>query len=452
VLPFADLSQAGDQQYFADGLSEEIINGLTRVRGLRVAARTSAFSFRDPERDVRAVGTALGVGSILEGSVRRAGDRARISATLVDARDGFHLWSGSFDRRVSDVFAIQEEIAEKVVAAIRGEVGAEPVRRVPAARAPADFRAYELYLRGLSLTSRRGDPAAMDAAAARFEEALRIDPHYAPAHAGLAEARFASWQYLPPLARDPPRSLDRALESATRALQLDPELAHGHAVLGVILAFRADWSGASAAFERALDLDPGSARARHWRSWMLMARGEREQALDEVQLALRLDPLSGVVNWQLGNFLLLAGRPEEAIPRLLRSLELNPHNVFARWNLAWAHAAVGRERAAVEAVLPLVAAPLRPIFRIANRLFGLEFGLRTFYALAAWRSGEPCLPDPYLGATFRAALGDRDETFSCLERSIDAGRSYVLKVDPIFDPYRDDPRFDALLARVGLAD
>jgi tetratricopeptide (TPR) repeat protein len=235
-------------------------------------------------------------------------------------------------------------------------------------------------------------------------------------------------------------------------LQLDPELAVAHALLGVILSFRADWSGALAAFDRALELDPGSARAHHWRSWTLMSLGESDRALDEVELALRLDPLSPVANYQLGNFLFVAGRFEEAISRLVWSLELNPHNVFARWTLAGAYAATGREQAATEAMLPVVHPTLRPIFRVANRIFGLEFGLRMLYTLAAWRSGEPCLPDPGVGASFLGALGDREEMLLCLEKAIEVGRFYLVKMDPAFDAHRDDPRFQALLARVGLAD
>jgi tetratricopeptide (TPR) repeat protein len=370
----------------------------------------------------------------------------------VDARDGFQLWSKRFDRPLRDVFAIQEEIAEAVAKAVRGEVAVPPARRVLASRPPADFHAYELYLRGRDLVSRRGDRAAMRGAVALFEEAIAADPHYAPAHAGLGEARFALWQYPDLFARDHELSLDRALETARTAVSLDPDLAYAHAVLGNVLFLRADWPGASAAFERALELDPGSVRARHWWSYMLLAHGDRGGALREAELSLRLDPLSGVLNYHLGQVLAMTGRLEEAIPRLLRSLELKHDSPTARNILSSVYIRMGRERAAADVVSALAPAVLRPLFRVAMRLFGFEFGVRLYYRLAAWRSGEACLPDPGAGAIMLAYLGEREEMLRCLDEAIDSGRFYLVKVDPTFDPYRDDPRFQALLARVGLAD
>ncbi len=453
VLPFADLSPEGDQQYFADGLSEEIINALTRVRGLKVVARTSAFAFRGPDQDVRAVGTALGVGSVLEGSVRRDGERLRITAQLVDARDGFHLWSESFDRQLRDIFEIQGEIAGAVVEAVRSEVAVELPRRILVSRPPTDFRAYELYLRGRSLVVRRGDTEAMRNAVALFEEALSIDPHYAPAHAGLAEAYYALWWYQPPLERHEARWFDRSLESASTAVQLDPELAYAHVALGRALLHATDWSGATAALERAVELDPGSVQAHLSLGTLLMVRGDMTRAHDKLQRALRLDPLSGLVNYKLGQLMRCTRRPEEAIARLLWSLETNPHNRSARWDLSMAYDATGQDRRASEALLPGAPSSLRPLLRIVSRLFGTRAGVRLFHALGAWRSGEPCLGDPNVGVNLLAYLGEGEATLRCIEESIATGRLYdLIKVDPLFDPYRDDPRFQALLARVGLAD
>ena len=400
---------------------------------------------------MRAVGTALGVGSVLEGSVRREGDRLRISAQLVDTREGFHLWSKAFDRRLNDVFAIQQEIAEAVVEAVRGEVGEGPAPRVPAPRRPADFRAYELYLRGIGLASRRGDVAAMREATALLEEATRIDPRYAPAHAGLAEAYYALWDFVPLFGRVTEPSLDRALESARRAAQLDPGLADAHAVLGWILSFRHDWPSAVASLERATELDPASARAHRWLATVLLIRGDGQRALFEYQLALRLDPVSSVVNSTYGRALLTTGQLDEGIARLRYAVLLNPSNELARFLLAWAYHVQGRDRAAAEVLLALSPRPVRPLLRATTRLFGLDFLVRALHTLSAWHWGDSCLVRGYGGASMLAFLGDREGALRCLEETHGPGIGFS-KVDPWFDPYRDDPRFQALLARVGLAD
>jgi serine/threonine-protein kinase len=321
-----------------------------------------------------------------------------------------------------------------------------------ASRPPEDFRAYELYLRGRSFVGRRGDVAAMREAAALFEEALRLDPNYAPAHAGLAETYYALWDWIPLFGEETEPSLDRALESARRAVQLDPGLAYAHAVLGWILFLHYDWPDAMASLERALELDPGSAQAHLWLGTVLMMRGEKARSLAEVEQALRLDPLSPNINWQLGRFLVFIGQLDEGIDRLHQALQLNPANNGSRFYMAWAYDKQARERAAVEAMLPLSPGVARPLLRAGTRLFGVDFLVRALYTLAAWRSDTPCLPNPYMGAAMLAHLGDREGTFRCLGEVIDRGKFDFIKVDPFFDPYRDDPRFQALLARVGLAD
>jgi cytochrome c-type biogenesis protein CcmH/NrfG len=329
------------------------------------------------------VATALGVGSVLEGSVRRDADRLRVSATLVDARDGLQLWSGRFDRGLRDVFAIQEEIAASVVEAVRGEVGAE------------DF---------------------------------------APLAGEDTEALLAL-----------------ALRSAARAVELDPTLAYGHAVLGHLRSQRADWDGSLTAIERALELNPDSVRGHVWLSGVLMNLGDVSRGLEEARLAFELDPLSPILNTYLGRSLLFAGELDEGVDRLRHALRLNP-NLPTALLLYWAYLRQGRAEEAVEVLPASVPRAARPPLRAVARIFGPDALNRLYYWRAARSAGDRCLGNPYVGAGVRAHLGDREGTFECLGQAVDYGYFNYFHVDPIFEPYRDDPRFEALLARVGLAD
>ncbi|MEJ2513656.1 MAG: hypothetical protein P8080_01165 [Gammaproteobacteria bacterium] len=315
VMPFANLSDDDGNDYFSDGMAEELLNLLAQVPGLQVAARTSSFAFKDQNVDVREVGNKLGVDAVLEGSVRRAGDRVRITAQLVDAETGYHLWSGTYDRQLEDIFAVQDEISAEIVRALKGTLGAGKDAAPPVARtAPPteSVEAYQLYLQGRHQWKRRGQEA-VSRSIALFEQAVELDPEFARAWAALA----AAWIVLPGYSDGEPAEpagdiVEKAVEAARRALALDPNLAEAHAVLAEVQSERWDWTGAEAGFFFATSLDPNDATTRHWYSLLLCRVGRLEACMEQAQAALDLDPASPVINYNLANAYLVQGYDDQA--------------------------------------------------------------------------------------------------------------------------------------------
>lgn len=285
ILPFTDLSEAGDQDYFCDGLAEEILNALTRVRGLRVASRTSSFRFRDGSVDACEIGRRLQVAAVMEGSVRKAGERVRITSQLVGTADGYHLWSESFERNLEDVFAIQEEIARNVVAAVRPTLKA-PLEFGLQRHAPRDMRAYEFYLRGRQLEGRTSE-ASWRQAPQMFRRAIELDPDYAQAHAGLADALVELLLWQQDLPQD---ALEEARAAAHRALELDPDLAEARVAKAHILALTGQHEAATADFELALTLDPELYVAHYYYARHCFAQGRHARAVDLFESAHRVQP------------------------------------------------------------------------------------------------------------------------------------------------------------------
>ncbi|MGD8319487.1 MAG: hypothetical protein PVJ02_03510 [Gemmatimonadota bacterium] len=288
VLPFSDLSAEGDQQYLGDGLAEEILNVLAGVDGLHVAARTSAFAFREATEDVRDIGRSLNVSTLLEGSVRRSGDQVRVTAQLIDTSTGFHLWSKTYDRRVEDLFALQDEIARSIARELLGleALGHAAVRHVAAPEA------QDLYWRARALLGRR-DPVGLPEAISLFRSAAALDPEYAAAFAGMADAYALMPIYVPSVPLD--EALASAEEWADRAIALDSTLADPYASLGLVRALRRDREGALAALGRAIDLNPSYAPAFHWRANVLAEMGRLDEAGEDAARAALLDPLSASV-------------------------------------------------------------------------------------------------------------------------------------------------------------
>lgn len=298
VLPFVDLSPERSNTYLGDGMAETLINALANVDGLGVAARTSAFSFRDAPKDVRRIGRELGVATVLEGSVQRAGDRLRVTAQLVKTSDGLHLWSESFDRDAKDIFAVQDEVARAVVAALKGKLVADAgPATVGGTASPA---AYDAYLLGQFYWNKRtrGD---LVRAAGYFNQAIQADSGYARAWSGLADSYvlFIPSEYGVP-GIDPDSILSRAEQAARRAIALAPELGEAHTSLGQILEYRNEWEDARKAFERGLALSPEYATVHQWYSYDLMMRNRWDEAIREMERAKQLDPLSVIIVTSLG--------------------------------------------------------------------------------------------------------------------------------------------------------
>ena len=315
VLPFLDLSPERNQEYFSDGLTEEIIDTLTRVPNLRVVARTSAFAFKGKPADIRRIGQQLNVAAVLEGSVRKAGDQLRITAQLARVSDGYHLWSHTYDRRLKDIFAVQREISQAIADQWRaGEV--------PRRGGPRDLETWHLYQEGRYFFNRFEPPDSDWKAIERYRQALARDPGFAQAYAGIADA----YAYLAEnFAMAPREVMPRARDAAEKALALDDASAEAHVALGLIrLDYDRDRAGGQREFLRAIELNPGLADARHWYAHSLEAQERLAEAMTEMRRALDLDPLSIPIHWDIANELICAGRYREALAALDQAGELFP--------------------------------------------------------------------------------------------------------------------------------
>ncbi len=452
VLPFVNLSADPEQDYFCEGIAEDLRNALARLPGLRVAGRSSAFRFKGRGDDLRRIGRELGVERVIEGSVRKAGARLRITVQLVSVADGYHQWSERFDRGVEDVFAVQDEITARVVEALSPRLGghAIPLRK----RHTDDLEAYHLYLKGRYYWNKRHEGGMLEGLKA-FQQAIDRDPSYAPAHAGVADsyALLGSWFDVLP----GHEAMPRAKAAALRALELDPELAEAHASLAwVRLHYEWDWPAAEQDFRRSLDLDPGRAATHHWYSFFLSAMGRGEEAAAEAQRAWELEPLALIINANLAQPHYFARRFDRAIAEAEKLIRMEPAFPVAHQWLALACAAerrYGEAIAANEAYAAAFGRTTRTLALIAHARArsgdrdGALRDLETIRALA----GERHVPAAHF-ALVHIGLGEVDEAFRWLEQAYEERFDWLayLAVEPLFDPVRDDPRFEALLGRLRL--
>jgi serine/threonine-protein kinase len=323
VLPFADMSRNKDQEYFCDGITEELINALAKIDGLHVVARTSTFEFKGKAVDVRKIGARLNVETVLEGGVRREDDKLRITAQLYDVPDGYHLWSVAYDRTAGDVFAVQEEIAQAVVSALR--VKLRKMGRPLAKQYTGDVEVYNLYLLGQYHLNRRPAQNEVNTAISFFEKAIAADASYAPAYAALAFAYFqlVVWDHRPPH-----QVIPAAKEYIAKALAIDDDLGEAHATGAAIAAgYDYDSRTAFSASQRALDLAPGASRVRLWHSMLLDASGRLDDAIVELNTAADLDPLSIGIGSDLGRLLIRRGDYGRGMEQLQRMLGLDPNSI-----------------------------------------------------------------------------------------------------------------------------
>lgn len=455
VFPLADVSPERDNQYFSDGLTEELIDALSQLEGLRVAARTSSFALRDRGLDVRGVGETLDVRWVLEGSVRKAGEQLRITARLIDVATGYEVWGESYDRTRGAVFEVQQELARAVVGAMRGHLTEGDSAALSRSTTP-DVEAYTLYLKGRYHWFRR-TPDGLRQALSYFERAVARDPTFAPAYLGIGDvySLLGAHDYgvLPPAVAFP--AAKRALG---RALELDPHSAAACAALGNI-HFTYDWSWGAAEeqFGRALELDPACAPAHHWSALGLLARGRNEEAMAAMLRARELEPLSMVLHTAMARLLHLDGLFDRAIGEYRRVLEMDPSFVTAHLGLGLSYVQSGAPELASEE------------YRTANRLLGREQPLvlaliahadalagqheasRSALARLQAETQRSYVPAEYLGLV-HLGLGERRLALDALECAFEnrSGSMAFLRIDPLFDPLRGDPRFEELLNRVGL--
>ncbi len=453
VLPFTDLSPQRDQGYFSDGLTEELITSLSQVRGLRVAARTSSFQFKGRNADVREIGRKLDVGAVLEGSVRRSGDRLRVSAQLINAKDGYQLWSESYDRDLADVFAVQEDVARSIVAALR--VRLAPARDSALAVRPTnDLEAYDLYLKGRFAWNQRTGPALQEAVR-YLEQAVARDSTFARAWAALADAYLLVVPYAGGL---PAEGWRKAEAAAKTALALDSTSAEAYTALAYgNMIYAWNWATAEDNFKRAIAADPNYATGHHWYGDFLAGRGRLAESLAQMSRAHELDPLSLQIGAEWGWASYLMHRNDEAEAHIRQALALDPNYAQAHFRLGLVQI---QQRRYPEAIASLKRSIDLGVFypqgasglAFAYGVSGNKEGAMEIVNDLKRRSGRELLPPVSIAIAY-AGLGDATRGLEWLNRGIDERDIYIPEnfFDPLLDPLRKDPRFEQVLKRMGLA-
>lgn len=450
VLPLINTSPDPSDAYFADGLTEELIYTLAQLPELKVIAHTSVLRYRGTDKSIAEIGAELGVGSLLEGSVRKAGNRLRIMLQLIDPQSEEHLWAQAYDGALGDVFALQTDIATRVAQALRVTLLEEEqwkVERTPT----ANMEAYTAYLKGRYLWNHRNE-ADLRKAIAYFQEAADLDPDYALAYVGLADA----YALLPDYGNVPPQeAYPLAREAALKALELDDSLAEAHASLGIIVAHQAfDLATAERELRRAIELNPNYATAHHWYASVLSYTHRFQEAVEAMTRALELDPLSLILNRNLAVALVKARRTDEAIAAFQRVLELDPSFSYANLWLGLAYAQKGDFREALAAVAREEASwgwtPWLEVVRaMVKEMSGHRGALRAAKQALAQRAERMYVPPSCFGVCY-LLLGELDQGFAWLERAFAERDEWLLTVmtSSALDPVRTDPRFEALLAKL----
>ena len=445
VLPFLDMSPRGDNEYFSDGITEEIITQLSAVPTLKVISRTSAMRYKKSTKALKQIAAELGVANVLEGSVRREGERIRITAQLIDAGKDQHLWSRSYDRDAADVIHVQDEIAREVSRALEVQIGGAAARPV-ARRGTQDPQAYEFYRRGRYLWGKR-TKASTEQAIAYYQRAIERDSGYADAYAGLADAYLTAYQFkISPLSETEVYS--RIKWAAERALALDANSADAHVSFAMALWWQRDWLGAERELRRALELNPGHG-ARGWYAQLLSGMGRVDEAVRQSRRGSELDPFSllGTINGAA--MLYLAHDYDHAIEQYQRALELNDAWAPTYSNLALAYSQKGMHEAATRAASKAV--------DLGGELLSeYQANLAYVHARAGRRAEAERLlnlakADPWEGfniARAYVALGVPDSAFAWLDRSSWKWPHRAVRADPGLDPLRSDPRFVRLSARI----
>jgi eukaryotic-like serine/threonine-protein kinase len=453
VLPFANMSDNPDNEYFSDGITEEILNALSRIPALKVAARTSTFALKGKSLGITEIGQLLNVKTVLEGSVRRMGQRVRISAQLINAQDGYHIWSERYDREIEDVFEIQDEIARTIVNRLKVRLTAAQDQAL-GKRHTENVEAYELYLRGRHCWYRWNIKGMLEKAVRHYEHALVKDPDYALAYHGLADAYSVPglWGFQPPSAAVP-----GALAAATRAVDLAPDLAESRTSLGFVQLLNLDWEAAESSLLHAIDLNPRHSLAHSFHAWLLSILDRHREAAEAARLGQELDPLSPATNG-IAALVSYHGRQyDQAIAECQRALERDRTSFLALLAMTLSYAAKGMYKEAISHAERGVA--LSPEVNLLRAL------LAVVYAMADERqSAEKVLAEllerserEYVGPTMiswiYANLAQPDSAFEWLAKAIsarDCTLGFGIRV-PIYDRISGDPRFHEMLTDLGLA-
>ncbi|HVF40696.1 MAG TPA: protein kinase [Gemmatimonadaceae bacterium] len=455
VLPLVNVGGSQTDEYFSDGMTDELANALSKLPGLRVASRTSAYAFKGRRTDVGEIGRKLKVQAVLDGSVRRSGDRLRVHAQLVNVSDGLSLWSEVYERQTSDVFEVQDDIAKSIADALKLKLGRRAQQFASDARGTSNLGAYDRYIRGRYLWNSRG-AENLRKAIAHFDEAIKQDAAFARAHA----ARAIAFALLPEYTDTPPPNVsDLAREAADRALKLDPTLAEAYTALGLVGVHDWRYPDAETAYRKALELDPRYATAHQWYGEFLYHTGRADSAIAQIRIARDLDPLAPIIPAALGYALMMLRRYDDAIAELKRGIELAPALGLHHALLGQAYLMKGDRAQGVTAVE--TAARLDPELTSRQGLLAYGYAVsgqqdRAREILARLRSRlSSNAVSPVAVAFAHLGLGEYNETLVLLEQAVEAHdisllTSSTLLLDAMYDPIRNDPRFQNLLRRMNL--
>ena len=453
VLPFVNLSTDPNDEYFSEGMTEELINALVQVAGLRVASRTASFAFRQKDADLREIGDRLKVGTVVEGSVRKAGSRVRITAQLVTVADGYSLWGETYERTLADVFVVQEELARAIVAALSLKLPGTAAGAI-VKPSTASLEAYTLYLRGRYFRAKQ-TAEALRMSVKYLEEAIREDPGYARAYAGLADSysMLALDEYggMPPL-----EAIPKAKAAAVQSLKIDKALGEAHGALAVIaMLYEWDWGFAEREFKQAASLEPASSYSSVWYAMFLGAMGRHNESIPAILGAQALQPASHIVQMCVGRCYYWARRHDEAITQFRATLEMEPGLPLTYVWIARAYCGKGLFREALIELEKGMRVERNPLLLMvsgyANAALGLRDQVREIL-MELRNEARRRYVSPTYEAWINCALGDKDEAFRQLDLAYEQRSSYLawLRVEPMYDSLRSDPRFVSMLERTRL--
>jgi adenylate cyclase len=464
VLPFANMSPDPADEYFADGLTEELISKLSLVNGLKVIARTSIMNYKKKEKQISEIGTELGVGSIVEGSFRKVGNKIRVTTQLIDVRDDQHVWAQSYDRNLDDVFAVQIDIAKQVSDALKVKILEAEIDSID--RKPTEStKAYSLYLRGRYHFNRRGVEDIVKASE-YFAQAVREDEKFAPGCVGLADC----YLLLSNFEIDSGTNLQKAKTMAAKALELDVHLAEAHATRGLILTHEFRLHEAEEEFRKAIELKPGYAPAHHWYFRLLLGRSRWDEALKQIERAVELDPFSQIISLNHAHYYRRRRDYDKALELYKKTAELDPNFAMAHFELAVIYGMMKRptdmkreakitiERGAREAKIAVGLSrrsyrrPVKVIDVLVAYFEDDKERVRKMLPELEARFGEPLTISASQAAGLHFYLGENEKAFEWLEKSYSRKEDDLLfiRTDEWFDGIRGDPRYQNLLKRIGL--
>ncbi|HEX7128770.1 MAG TPA: tetratricopeptide repeat protein [Rhodanobacteraceae bacterium] len=449
VLPFVNMSGDPKNDYFSDGITEEILDALAQVPDLKVAARTSAFAFKGKAEDLRKVGEVLAVATVLEGSVQKSGDEVRITAQLIDTRSGYHLWSEKYDRKLTSIFSVEDEISKAIADKLQVQLAGGNGQSLVAQKA-VDPRAHDFYLRGLTLLAARSVSEAVDA----FRQAVAVDPDYAQAWAALAEAQAL----LPAYGPTPMQAANAdSLESARRALAANPDVALAYVAQGMVYMDQMRWADADGAFRHALALAPGDAEALNQYGQFLEGVGQLEPALVQFDRALQRDPLSGVNGAIRVQMRLILHRDDAATAaaRIKAILDAHPESLYVHRSAALIYLNLHRytdAEAQARAAAVLNGTDPEATVQVIRGIADPALRAQAVHSLETSPGNSGLKRDAILHAFFLVQLGERDRALAALEDYATHGNGSIQQLlwFPAFDPIRNDSRFKAALKKMGL--